>query len=119
MTRKNFTKNTKLAAWSRAGGHCEVCGAKITAANGPTQYDHIVPDALGGDNSLENCQVLCKRPCHDLKTHKPIDGDVPRIAKAQRGYEKRANVREKRGRPLPGTKASGFRKKMDGTVERR
>jgi 5-methylcytosine-specific restriction enzyme A len=118
MPRSEFSKATKLEAFKLADGCCENCGLKIVGSIAPVIYDHIVPDALGGDNSLDNCQCLCT-PCDKLKTFTPIDGDIPRIAKAQRGLERRANVRQKRGRPLPGTKRSGLKKKMDGTVERR
>lgn len=88
MTRREFTKRVRLDAWDRCGGNCDKCTAKITAANGPPQYDHIVPDALGGEPTLENCQVLC-RNCHGVKTS---GEDVPRIAKAKRGHAKRINA---------------------------
>lgn len=93
--RAEFPKSVKVAAFEREKGHCQNCTLEITGSLRPVQYDHRKPSALGGDNSLENCQVLCK-PCHDLKSFKPIDGDIPRIAKAQRGYEKRINARKKR-----------------------
>ena len=115
-TRAEFSPKTKVLAFKRAGGRCEKCGNKILAANGPVQYDHIVPAAIGGDNSIDNCQVLCKRPCHDLKTHKT---DVPEIARTERIIKKNAGAKKRKGPPMPGTKASGLKKHMDGRVERR
>ena len=114
-SRREFTPQTKLAAWKRCGGYCE-CDAhkgkkhRILSA----RYDHIVPDWLGGDNSLGNCQVLDLR-CDKVKTY---DTDIPAIAKSKRIEAKRAGLKRK-GRPLAGTKASGIRKRMDGTVVRR
>lgn len=119
--RQEFPKSVKLAAWLRCKGgdingtpFCECgCGAKIENGNGP-EYHHIVEAWLGGSNDLDNCQVLRKRPCHKAVTAKR---SIPEIAKTKRIANKRANIKPK-GRPLPGTKASGLRKRMDGTVGR-
>lgn len=110
--RREFPAKVKLAAWERSRGQCERCTARIY---GDPQYDHIVPDAVGGANDLDNCQVLC-RACHGVKTSKT---DVPEIAKTKRVQKKRAGIKTPKSRPLPGTKASGWRKRMDGTAERR
>jgi len=40
------------------------------------------------------------------------------MAKADRVLKKNFGLKPK-GRPMPGSKASGLRKRMDGTVERR
>lgn len=110
--RQEFTSKTKLAAWDRCKGRCERCTAKVL---GTPEYDHIVPAAVGGSNDLDNCAVLC-RTCHGLKTHRT---DVPEIAKTKRIKAKRAGATKSQSRPLAGTKASGWRKRMDGSVERR
>ena len=116
--RREFTAKTKLAAWDRAGGCCEHCTLKVTAAIGPTQYDHRIPDGLGGEPTLENCQVLCK-PCHDLKTHTSIDGDVSKIAKAKRINKRQANADSRRLPAMPGSRRSPWKRKINGTLERR
>lgn len=92
MSRREFPKAIKVAAFERAGGRCERCTAKITAANGPPEYDHTMPDYLGGEPTLENCTVLC-RNCHGGKTS---NDDRPRIDKTRRVYEKRIGARQKR-----------------------
>jgi 5-methylcytosine-specific restriction endonuclease McrA len=112
MTRREFTKSTKLARFDHADGCCEKCGDKIYTR---AEYDHAVPAAVGGGNEFENCRVLCQF-CHAEKTNKR---DKPEIAKTARIIEKRAGVRKPKGQPMIGTKASGWRKRMDGTVERR
>jgi 5-methylcytosine-specific restriction enzyme A len=76
--RREFSGKTMAQAALRADGHCENCTTRLTT--GGFHYDHITPDALGGEPTLENCQVLCKS-CHGLKTTK---ADVPQIAKAKR-----------------------------------
>jgi 5-methylcytosine-specific restriction protein A len=58
MTRREFPPKVRLAAFQRANGHCEDCRARL--APGRFAYDHIVPDALGGEPTLDNCMVLCR-----------------------------------------------------------
>jgi 5-methylcytosine-specific restriction protein A len=113
--RREFTKQVKLAAWQRAGGRCEKCTCKLFSGN--IRYDHVVPDAMGGDPTIENCEVLC-RTCHDAKTYVE---DIPRISKSkrQRDHHVNARTRKANSRPIPGSKDSGWKKKMDGTIVRR
>lgn len=108
--RQEFSKQTKLAAWQRAGGHCECgCGQKIIAGDGP-EYDHRLEARLGGDASLENCVVLRKR-CHAAKTSERR----PEIDKVRRGFEKRIGARKK-SKPMPFGRASALKKKLNGDV---
>lgn len=78
MTRREFPARVKVAAYERAGGGCEECGTPLRV--GKTHYDHVLPDALGGEPTLENCAVLCSG-CHGVKTARQ---DVPTIAKMKR-----------------------------------
>lgn len=111
MSRREFPAKVKVAAFQRAKGHCEKCSVYIVAG---AQYDHDIPDALGGEPVLENCVVLCG-PCHREKTSTL---DVPMIAKAKRIEAKRMNAKKSRS-PLPGSKASKWKRRMDGSVVRR
>lgn len=80
MARKEFPKKVKVAALKRADGKCEGCGQPLKP--GRFQFDHIVPDGLGGEPTLENCKVLCsgsRASCHGIKTH---EEDTPRMRKA-------------------------------------
>jgi|SRR5215472_2121216 len=122
--RREFSAATRRAAWERANGQCEAylamgdgwpeirCTAPLDVGN--FHYDHIDPDWFSKDNELDNCAVTCRR-CHELKTKK----DKRDIAKSKRIQDKLIKARKPRGRPMPGTKRSGLRKRMDGTVERR
>lgn len=114
MTRREFPKHVKLEAWKRCGGFCECgCGQKIISGN--VQYDHRLPDAFGGEPTLDNCVVMRSR-CHLKKT---TEIDRPAIDKATRIAEKNSGLRKRKSPPMPGTKASGWKKKMDGRTERR
>lgn len=124
MTRNEFTSDTKRKAHTRSRGICEchriphwpfpVCGLPLGIAN--TFYDHIDPDWISKDNSLENCAVLTKT-CNALKTDRI---DKSNIAKTKRvGDRARGIGRTLTGRPLVGTKTSGIKLLMGGGWERR
>lgn len=113
MKRQEFSTRVRDEAYQRCGGKCESCGADL--APGRYQFDHIVPAGLGGAATLENCAVLC-RNCHSNKTH---NVDRPRMAKADRGRKKHLGIKKLRGQPMPGTKASGWKRLMSGEWVRR
>ena len=87
--RQEFTAKTRREAWARCKKACEGCG--INLEQKPREYDHILTASDGGDNSLENCQVLCI-PCHDEKTYKR---DIPAIAKSKRIFDKHNGIKIK------------------------
>lgn len=115
MARKEFAPKVKAQAFQRAAGFCEGEGCGVKLSPGKFHYDHDNPDGLTGEPTLENCKVLCLA-CHGTKTKK----DQHDIAQAKRRERKHVmGIRQTKGRPLPGTKASGLRKRMNGQVERR
>lgn len=91
---KEFTATTKAQAFKRADGKCEGCGQKLQP--GRFHYDHCKAIALGGDNSLANCAVLCT-PCHREKTTRE---DTPHIVKAD-AQRKAHNGITPPKRPIP------------------
>ena len=90
MSRREFSKKVKIAAYIRADGHCESCGADLRVRM--VHYDHDLADDLGGEPVLENCKVLCV-PCHKEKTRK---NDTPKIAKGRRIRERAMSIRKPR-----------------------
>ena len=78
MARSEFKSATKVKAYERSKGKCEKCNEPLQT--GKFHYDHEIPDALGGPNTLENCKVICTA-CHSDKT---AGQDVPQIAKMKR-----------------------------------
>lgn len=103
--RHEFSTKTKAAAALRANGHCENCGRRLLT--GDFHYDHDIPDALGGEPTVQNCRVLCKS-CHVVKT---TTADIPRIAKAKRNYRKARGIKNR-------SKFRGWRK-FNGDVVKR
>ena len=87
--RREFPAKVKVAAFERAKGNCQVCGARLTV--GKFRYDHKLPDALGGEPTLENCVVQCLA-CDKPKTA----DDVRRIRKADRQRRNHIGVKKPR-----------------------
>lgn len=115
--RKAIPERVKAEAWEEADGRCQQCGILCDGAEGADfHYDHITPIALGGTNDIENIQILCFSD-HAQKTA----DDIERIAKADR--QGRRSGRQKPGKRKQKIQSRGFnkswRKRMDGTVERR
>jgi 5-methylcytosine-specific restriction protein A len=89
MSRREFTKAIKLAAWKRCGGHCEGCTAKLYP--GRIEYHHKTEDTFGGEPTLENCSVLC------IACHGAITGERAKvIAKSSRVRAKHLGIKRKR-----------------------
>lgn len=97
--RLEFPGKVRDKAALRAGGRCEKCGGVYTKP----EFDHILPDALGGKPELANCMVLC-RQCHKEKTAQ----DVKRIRKADRERRAHLGAKPHSARPIH---SRGFPKK--------
>lgn len=108
--RRYLTQEERREIKARQGEKCAECGKPLVP--GHYEFDHTQALEHDGDNALDNWRALCFSPCHKLKTKKDHQA---------RGKRDRLEVggRPRKGRPLAGTKASGLRKRMDGTVERR
>lgn len=59
--RKPIPQDVRVTVWQRDGGRCVECGS-----NEELEFDHIIPLAMGGANTLRNLQLLC-RPCNRRK----------------------------------------------------
>jgi 5-methylcytosine-specific restriction endonuclease McrA len=89
--RREFPQSVRKAAFARSCKQCPVegvanipgvpqcesCGIELRSGN--IEYEHIVPDGLGGEPTLENCGVWCRSSCSKSKTHTE---DNPRMRKA-------------------------------------
>lgn len=112
----------KIEVFALSDGQCQQDGCERVGK----EYDHITPQALGGDNSAGNVQLLCRK-CHKAKTR----GDAARVTRADRQggrigqYAKRAKAKAKgthRAIPGPGfqtNKDAPFKRKMSGEIVRR
>lgn len=111
-TRREFPAKVKVAAFKRCGGHCEGgCGARLYP--GKYRYDHIIPDWMDGEPTLENCSVRCLN-CDAPKTA----ADQTAIAKVKRMERLHLGAKAP-GRSLPCGRASKWKKTFNhGVVPR-
>ena len=114
VRRPTFSTSFRLSLFLKRKGTCSGCSQKIEAGKA-WDIDHILPFALGGTNEPNNLQILCN-PCHRSKT---THSDVPRIAKTKRLKARHLGARAPSTRPIPGSRRSPWKRKMDGSVVRR
>ena len=110
MARREFPGKIRMAAWKRSTGICEACKVH-KLSEGDVYYEHIIPDALGGPPTLENCGVYCKT-CWSTKTR---IYDHPTIAKVKRIEMRHLGAKRSRN-PLPGGRNDKWKKKISGEV---
>lgn len=117
MMRNEFSRATRRAALQRSGHHCEASGPRYGLEEGQrcncdlslgVQFDHDVPDQMGGDNTLENCRAICVQ-CHRIKTR----GDIQAIRKSDRMRDKQDGTFVK---PKSSLNHPRFKKCFDGSV---
>jgi 5-methylcytosine-specific restriction endonuclease McrA len=115
--RTEFPQSTRKAAFKRCcrNGvpHCETCGIELRSGN--IVYEHVDPDALGGEPTIENCKVHCRNCAH----RKTVDEDMPRIRKADRVLKKSYGLERTVTRKMPFGRRSMLKRKINGQVVRR
>jgi 5-methylcytosine-specific restriction protein A len=103
----------KVRVFERHGGRCHISGRVIRAGEA-WDCDHIIALCNGGEHREANLAPALSAP-HKAKTAE----DVAEKATVYRKRVKHLGIEARKGRPMPGSRASGLRKRMDGTVERR
>lgn len=108
-----FPPRVRLRILERFDRRCASCGKPIRPGERWT-CDHIVALINGGENRESNGQSLC-RACTPEKdaADVAVKSRTADMAKAAYG------IKARKGRPMPGSRASGWKRKMDGTTIRR
>ena len=101
----------KVRIFEQYKGQCCICGLSIRGRLLPA-YDHRISLINGGENRESNIQLLCTE-CHKVKTR----SDVREKSMVYRKKAKHLGIYKSKHK-IPGSKGSGFRRKMDGTVWR-
>ncbi len=117
--RREFSQSVRKLAFKRCCAkdgkpRCEGCRTILRAGN--IIYEHVTPDGLGGEPTLENCKVHC-RNCADVKT---FTEDNPRMAKADRVLKKNFGLeRSKKRIQSRGFQRSAPQRTATRAIERR
>jgi 5-methylcytosine-specific restriction protein A len=112
MTRR-MSPTRRARIFADRDGICHICGERIDGTRERWEVEHIVPYALTRDDSDDNL-APAHVACHAGKTA----GDVAQIAKAARVERKHIGAHRPKS-IIPGSKASGWKRRMDGTTIRR
>ena len=102
--------------WRAQKGKCPKCGRFLRPPN--IQQEHLKPIWAGGENRERNIELWCRVPCSFNKN----GVEAGARAKADRQLDRHLGLTTKKQRmvrPLPGTKRSGWKHKVNGTWERR
>jgi len=110
--RRVLSPRDRLSLFERHRGVCCLCGLKIMVGD-KWIVEHIIALELGGGNADDNLG-----PAHDHCAREKTKEDHARGAKLKRVRQKHLGIR-KEGRPMPGSRRSPWKKKLDGTVVRR
>lgn len=94
------------------GGKCHKCGRPINPHK-PWTCEHVIAIINGGANREKNLDCTCEF-CLPEKNA----ADVAEKSKTYAMRSKHLGIKPRQSRPLPGTRASGWRRRMNGTVER-
>ncbi len=105
-------QRVRLRVWDRCEGRCHACQRKILVGE-KWVLEHLVALINGGANAEHNLCLTCCN-CLPEKNAK----DVAEKSAVNKSRAKNLGLKKPK-RPMFGSKASGWRKKMDGTVERR
>lgn len=111
--RSSMSKARVAKIFLKANGICHLCGKQIRDGE---RWEISHPDALalGGSDDDADLRPAHER-CHELQTKK----DQAAIAKRNRIVTTGWTGAAQGQRPFPGSRRDKFRKKVNGTVERR
>ena len=113
--RRALSTRERVRLFHLHGGICHICETKIDGSREGWEIEHVISLAMGGEDKDGNMKPAHWK-CHKKKT---AEVDAPRLAQAKRREAKHIGAKAPSKRPLPGSKASRWKKRMDGTVERR
>jgi len=111
LTSKDREKLYDTCRGEREFPPCAICGLEIhPGQDWDKSHDKHLPKALGG-----KVDGIAHRRCNREHNNRV---DTPRIAKAKRQRQKHIGAHRSASRPIPGSRASGIRRRMNGQVER-
>ena len=106
-------KLVRLRVWDRYEGCCHRCNRSIPTGDAWI-IEHLLALINGGENRESNLRLTCSW-CKPQK-----DREDMAIRQTTRNVRtKHLGISKAKGRPMPGTKASGLKRGFDGIVRKR
>lgn len=113
--RKPLTKLQRAKLFAEHDGICCICKTKIDAPREKWIDEHVIPLSRGGTNDMDN-----RGPAHERCATVKTKADKAGLAKDRRLYANHIGAKDKpKGRPMAGTKASGWKKTFNNGWVRR
>lgn len=112
--RRRMTPTRALGIWERHRGCCVLCKQPIDGARDKWFIEHIRALELGGEDKDENCgpaHYTCK-PAKDAADHSAA-------SQAKRRKRHHLGIKDTRSQPIPGSRRSPWKRKMNGQLVRR
>lgn len=109
--RRSLSSQARARVFLGADGRCHVCTRKI-APGEEWEVEHVVPLSMGGADTPANMHPA-HRDCHRPKTaaEARVRAKADRAGKAHAGLKRKSR--------MAGSRGSGWKIKMNRTVERR
>lgn len=114
MKRVRITPKMRAGIFMKHGGVCHLCSMKVLPGE-EWDVSHEIPLEAGGKDDETNWYVA-HRKCH--RTH-TATVDAPLIAKVKRIHHRHIGAKAPSKNPIPGSRNSPWKRKMDGTIVRR
>jgi len=116
MNRRRISGRERLSIFTSNNGACHICGAMIDGGREAWEVEHVIPLEMGGDEDKGSDNL---KPAH-IKCHiSKTATDAKHIAKGKRQTQRTLGIKRQPRQIVPGSKASIWKKKLDGTVVKR
>jgi 5-methylcytosine-specific restriction protein A len=114
--RKKMTPRRALKLWERHSGVCVLCHQPIDGAREDWFIEHLIALENGGSDDDESGNL---GPAHLWHKASKDAVDHSTGAQAKRRKRRHIGIKTRKGPPMIGSRDSGWKRRMDGTLVRR